>query len=93
MSLASISEGKVIGFVCEGKMRGAAELSPLGSARAPVFDETVSGKGLGGRGSGPLWCCGPFQWRAISASHIRVEGLRGNERLRRTVAQFDVDML
>ncbi len=90
-----LSRARVIGFFCDGEMRGAAELIPSGSARAPVFDATVSvEKDWQGRGIGTALVLRAIPVaRGLGASHIRVEGLADNERLRRIVAQFDADML
>ena len=86
---------RVIGFVCDGQMRGAAELSPSGSPRRPVFDATVSVENdWQGRGIRTALVVRAIPIaRGLGASHIRVEGLAGNERLRRIVSQFDADML
>jgi GNAT superfamily N-acetyltransferase len=86
---------RVIGFVCEGAMRGAAELSSSDAARALVLDATVSvEKAWQGRGIRAALVLRAIPVaRGLGASHLRVEGLAGNERLRRIVAQFDVDML
>ena len=86
---------RVIGFVCEGAMRGAAELSSSDAARALVFDATVSvEKAWQGRGIRTALVLRAIPVaRGLGASHIRVEGLADNERLRRIVAQFDADML
>ena len=90
-----LKRARVIGFLCEGEMRGAAELSPSGSPRTPVFDATVSvEKDWQGRGIRTALVLRAISIaRGLGASHIRVEGLAGNERLRRIVAQFDADML
>ena len=90
-----LRRARVIGFVCDGEMRGSAELNPSGSARAPIFDATVSvERDWQGRGIRTALVLRAIPMaRDLGASHIRVEGLAGNERLRRTVAQFDVDML
>jgi GNAT superfamily N-acetyltransferase len=90
-----LKRARVIGFLCDGKMRGAAELSPSGCARAPVFDATVSvEKDWQGRGIRTALVLRAIPMaRELGASHIQVEGLADNERLRRIVAQFDADML
>jgi GNAT superfamily N-acetyltransferase len=90
-----LKRARIIGFFCDGKMRGAAELSPSGSARTPVFDATVSvEKDWQGRGIRTALVLRVISMaRGLGASHIRVEGLAGNERLRRIVAQFEADML
>jgi GNAT superfamily N-acetyltransferase len=90
-----LNRARVIGFFCDGEMRGAAELSPSGSARTPVFDATVSvEKDWQGRGIRTALVSRAIPVaRGLGASHIRVEGLADNERLRRIVAQFDADML
>jgi len=86
---------RVIGFVCEGSMRGAAELSSSDAARALVLDATVSvEKAWQGRGIRTALVLRAIPVaRGLGASHLRMQGLAGNERLRRIVAQFDVDML
>jgi GNAT superfamily N-acetyltransferase len=90
-----LKSARVIGFFCDGEMRGAAELSPSGSARSLLFDATVSvEKDWQGRGIRTALVSRAIPVaRGLGASHIRVEALAGNERLRRIVAQFDADML
>jgi GNAT superfamily N-acetyltransferase len=90
-----LNRARVIGFFCDGQMRGAAELSPSGGARTPVFDATVSvERDWQGRGIRTALMARAIPVaRGLGASHIRVDGLAGNERLRRIVAQFDADML
>jgi len=90
-----LQRARVIGFVCQGTVRGAAELSPSESTRALVLDATVSvEKEWQGRGiRAALMVRAIPVARGLGATHIRVEGLAGNEPLRRIVAQFDGDML
>jgi GNAT superfamily N-acetyltransferase len=86
---------RVIGFVCDGVMRAAAELSPAGNGRGVVFDATVSvERAWQGRGiATALLLRAIAVARGLGVGHIRVEGLADNPRLRHAVAQFDVDML
>ena len=90
-----LQRAKIIGFVCEGEMRGAVVLSPSGSARALLFDTTVSvEKDWQGRGIRTALVSRAIPVaRGQGATHMRVHGLADDERLRRIVAQFDADIL
>jgi GNAT superfamily N-acetyltransferase len=90
-----LQRAKIIGFVCEGEMRGAVELSPSGSARALLFDTTVSvEKDWQGRGIRTALVSRAIPVaRGQGATHMRVHGLADDERLQRIVAQFDADIL
>ena len=83
-----LQRAKIIGFVCEGEMRGAVELSPSGSARALLFDTTVSvEKDWQGRGIRTALVSRAIPVaRGQGATHMRVHGLADDERLRRIVA-------
>jgi GNAT superfamily N-acetyltransferase len=89
-----LKRARVIGFVCEGAMRGAAELSP-GGGRGLVFDATVSvERAWQERGiATALLLRAIAVARGLGVGHIRVEGLADNPHLRDAVAQFDIDML
>jgi GNAT superfamily N-acetyltransferase len=89
-----LKRARVIGFVCDGVMRAAAELS-LAGGRGRVFDATVSvERAWQGRGiATALLLRAIVVARGLGVGHIRVEGLADNPRLRHIVAQFDVDML
>jgi GNAT superfamily N-acetyltransferase len=86
---------RVIGFVCDGVMCAAAELTPAGGGRGLVFDATVSvERAWQGRGiATALLLRAIAVARGLGVGHIRVEGLADNPRLRDAVAQFHVDML
>lgn len=87
--------GRVIGFFQDGEMRGAAELSPSGSARAPAFEATFSvEQDWQRRGIGKaLFLRAISVARRQGASHILVGCLAGNESMQRIVAQFDAELL
>jgi GNAT superfamily N-acetyltransferase len=86
---------RVIGFVCDGAMRAAAELSPAGGGRGVVFDAALSvERAWQGRGiATALLLRAIAVARGLGVGHIRMEGLADNPRLRETVTQFDIDML
>jgi len=90
-----LTQRQIIGCFEEGKMRGAAELRPLGATPLRVVEAAFSlekdwcGEGL----ERALIVRAITAARGMGARQLFLDHLGPSEALRRAVAQFDADMV